>query len=84
MLLIPLIPNVSDLVITTDFDPKILHIQANYFTTPDYDRFTEEIINKEKGLVDKFDISGFIDNSDLDKKIATLATKAELKAEQGK
>ena len=79
-----MIPNVSDLVITTDFDPKILPIQANYFTTPDYGRFTGEIIDKEKGLVDKFHISGFIDNSDLDKKIATLATKAELKAEQGK
>ena len=35
-------------------------------------------------LVDKSDISGFIDNSDLDKKIATLATKAELKSKQDK
>ena len=30
-------------------------------------------------LVDKSDISGFIDSSDLDKKIAKLATKVELK-----
>ena len=37
---------------------------------------------KEKRLVDKSDISGFKDNSDLDKKIATLATKTELKSEQ--
>ena len=36
---------------------------------------------KEKELVKKSDISGFINNSELDKKIATLATKAELKAE---
>ena len=35
-------------------------------------------------LVNKFDISGFIINSDLDKEIAKLATKAELKAEQDK
>ena len=35
-------------------------------------------------LVDKSDISGFIDNSGLDKKIATLATKAELKSKQDK
>ena len=35
-------------------------------------------------LVDKSDISGFIDNSDLEKKIALLATKAELKAVQDK
>ena len=34
--------------------------------------------------VDKSDPSWFIDNSDLDKKIATLGTKAELKAEQKK
>ena len=39
---------------------------------------------KEKGLVDKSDISGFIDSSGLDKKLATLATKADLKAEQDK
>ena len=39
---------------------------------------------KEKGLVDKSDISGFIDSSGLDKKLPTLATKADLKAEQDK
>ena len=30
---------------------------------------------KEMHLVHKSDISGFIDNSDLDKKVATLAAK---------
>ena len=39
---------------------------------------------KEKKLVDKSAISGFIDNSDLDIKVAILATKAELKAEPDK
>ena len=39
---------------------------------------------KEKELVNKSDISGFIDNSNLDKKIAALTTKAELKAEKDK
>ena len=39
---------------------------------------------KQKGLVNKSDIAGFIDNSDLNKKVATLATKTELKAEQDK
>ena len=46
-----------------------------------------EILNtniKEKELVNKSDISGFIDNSNLDKKIAALTTKAELKAEKDK
>ena len=39
---------------------------------------------KEMGLVDKSDISWFIDNSHLDKKIATLTAKAELIAERDK
>ena len=39
---------------------------------------------KQKGLVNKSDIAVFIDNSDLNKKVATLATKTELKAEQDK
>ena len=52
-----------------------------------YNKFTSEVLDtkmKEKGLVDKSDISGFIDSSGLDKKLATLATKADLKAEQDK
>ena len=43
-----------------------------------------QIINikiKQKGLLNKSDISAFINNSDLAKKIAT---KSELKAEQDK
>ena len=46
-----------------------------------------EILNaeiKEEELVHKSYISGFIDKLDLDKNIATLETKAELKAEQDK
>ena len=40
---------------------------------------------KQKGLLCKCDIAGMINNTDLDKKkVATLATKAELKAEQDK
>ena len=39
---------------------------------------------KEKQLVDKSDIAGFINSSDLNRKVATLATKAELEAEQDK
>ena len=64
---------------------KLSVIETKYFTASDYNKFTDEILNakiKEKGLVDKSDISGFIDNSGLDKKIAILAIKAELKAKQ--
>ena len=49
----------------------------------DYNKFTWEIFStkiKENRLVDKPDISGFLDNSDLDENIAKLATKAELKS----
>ena len=35
-------------------------------------------------LVDKLDISRFIDNSNSNQKIATLATKSELNSEQDK
>ena len=68
------IPNASDLVKKTDYDAKILDIESKY-----YNKFTNEIIIakiKGKELVDKYDISRFIDNSDLGKKIATLAKKA--------
>ena len=35
-------------------------------------------------MVDKSAVAGFINHAELDKKLATLATKAELKAEQDK
>ena len=75
------IPDASDLVktttTTTDYDAKIPDTESKYFTSSDYNKFSNEIINakiKEKELVDKHDIFGFINNSNLDKKIATLAT----------
>ena len=39
---------------------------------------------KENGLVDKSTTAGFINNTDLNEKIATLATKVELKSKQDK
>ena len=39
---------------------------------------------KEKVLIDQSDIFVFIDNSNLDKEIATLGTKAALKTKQNK
>ena len=71
--------NVSDLVKKTDYNAKISEIETKYFTAFANDKFTSEILNakiKRKGLVDKSHISRLIDNSDLDKKIATLARKA--------
>ena len=39
-------------------------------------------MQRKKGLLEKSAIAGFINNADLNKKVATLAAKAELKAEQ--
>ena len=53
----------------------------------DYNKFTNKKLHlkiKQKELVSKSVIAGFINNADLDKKVGTLATKAELKAEQDK
>ena len=52
--------------------------------TAAYNKFTKDIIPKKiksEGLADKFDINEFISNFDLDTKVATLATKAELEVE---
>ena len=60
----------------TDYNRKISDIEVKYFTTSDYNKFTNKILKKkvkESGLVDKPNIFGFIDNSDLDNKIAALA-----------
>ena len=81
------IPNVIDLVKKTDYNAKILDIEKKYFTTSDYNKFMSGILDaniKEKQLVNKSDISGLVNNTDWNKKITILATKAELKAEQDK
>ena len=64
---------------STDHDAKIS--DSKYFTTSDYYKNTDDILNakKKKKLFNKSDTSGFTD-----KKIEVLATKAELKAEQDK
>ena len=70
-----------------DYDKKISDIEKKYFTTSYQNKFANEMLDakiRNKELVDKSDIYKFIINSDLDKKIETLATKAELKAQQNK
>ena len=71
----------------TNYDTKISDIESKYITTADYNKFTKDIVAssiKSKNLVDKSAIAGFISNAKLDKKVAALASKAELKAEQDK
>ena len=66
------IPDVNNLVKKeTNYDAKILDLKSKYFTTPDYNKFTNKKVDlkiKPKGLVNKSDIAGFINNADLDKK----------------
>ena len=53
----------------------------------DYKTFTKDIVTskiKSEGLVNKSPVAGFINNADLDKKLATLPVKAKLKAENEK
>ena len=71
----------------TDYVAKILDIETKYFTTSDYNKFMSEILNtkiKEKGLVNKSDISRLVKKIDLNTNLTILATKADLKTEQGK
>ena len=66
---------------------RISDVENKCITRADYNKFTKDIVAnniKNKELVDKSAIAGFINNADLDKKIAILGTKAELKAEQDK
>ena len=82
------IPDVSNLVKKTDYNAKILDIKYRYFTTADYNKFTTnqtlDAKIKPKELFDKSAIAGFTNNAGLNKKVETLARKAELKAEQNK
>ena len=64
-----------------DYNAKIEAIYITY----DYNKFTNEILEtkiKEKGLVNKSRISYRIKKSDLNTKLAALATKPELKADK--
>lgn len=49
----------------------------------DYNKFTSETLDaKIKKVVGEYDISGLVNNTDLNTTLSTLTTKAELKAEQ--
>ena len=69
----------------TDYDAKISEIEGENRTNSGYNEFTSDILDtkiEQKELVNKSDICNLVKNSDLNIKLATLATKAQLKAEQ--
>ena len=63
---------ISNLVKKVDYDVKKM-IKKKYFTTSDYDRFTI-------GILDEKITKKLVNESGLDEKIKTLATKEEIKA----
>ena len=70
----------SNLVKKTDNEAKISEIENKYITTADYNKLAKDIVAnniKNKGLVGKSAIAGFINNVDLGKEVATLATKRQ-------
>ena len=70
-----------------DNDTKRSGTVGKYITTSDYSKFTSDILDvkiKQKELVNNSDVSNHIKISELNTKLATLATKAKLKAEQDK
>ena len=81
------IPNINNLVKKTDYDAKISGIESKYFTLADCHKFTSQTLDanvKQKEFVDKSAIDGFINNADLNMKVAALTTKAKLKAKLDK
>ena len=77
------VPDVSGLINKIVHNAKTSDIEKKYFTTLNYNKFTTEILDakiKEKRLLDKFNISNLVKKSNLKRKLATSATKAELKA----
>ena len=79
--------DVSKSVKKADYDGKVTDIIGKYFTTADYNKFTSNILDtkiKQKKLVSESNVFNLVNDSNLNTKLATLATKAELKAKQDK
>ena len=85
----------SDLVKKPEYDTKIGKIEKKildhnhdkYVTTPKFNKLMLDNLAarlNQANLASENDISEFINSSDLDKKIETLASKAELKVEKDK
>ena len=67
-----------------DYNNEVSKIEAKHFTTCNYVKVISEILEtkiKEIKLLDKSKVSNLVKSSDLNTKIATLATKVELKVE---
>ena len=69
------------------YNAKISGNGNEYITTDDYNKFTKSVNDnsiRSNKLLYTYDIINFITSTQLDRKAAKFATKAELKAEQDK
>ena len=81
------ISNVSDLVKKADYDAKISEMENKYFTTSDYNKFMSNAIEAkitQKKLVNESYLNEKIKTLATKEEIKTLAAKVKLKAEQDK
>ena len=72
------------LVKKADYGAKISDIESKHINTANYNKFIKDIVAemiKKKHFLKNTDIANLVNNTDLNKKIATLAAKAELKTE---
>lgn len=79
--------NVSDLFKKTDYDSKILDIEAKYFSASDFNQFMGQIRDvkiKKNGLVNRSTVAGFRDKAHLNKKVVILKKKQNWKVTKTK
>ena len=66
----------------TEYDEEILDVKSKYVITAEYNRLKNEKLVlkiKQKKMVDKSEIAGFINNSDLNKKGSNITDKIRIK-----
>ena len=69
---------------TTLKNSSLITVKGKFFTKSDFNKFTIDTFDaeiKNKDLNNRSNILGFINDSDSNKKILTLATQAEVKTE---
>ena len=72
------IPNVSDLVQKPDYEAKIKDIEGKYFSTSDYKKFTNNILDAkitEQNLVNESDIANFLKDTSFYEKLKNIKKK---------
>ena len=77
-------PNFSDFIIKGDYDSEIKDIKNKDFTTSDYNKFTNKILDAKITAKNVFNKSVLNEEVKTKEEIKKSATKAELKVEQDK